>query len=61
MADTAFPDCVLPDGCECLLRGYPKWEHVKCLVPAVNATAMRLGWEPPYDYFPLTNEDANAV
>jgi hypothetical protein len=53
---TAFADCVLPEACECLLRGLPLHEtHTKCLVPAINATAIELGWQPPYDYFPLTN------
>jgi hypothetical protein len=55
---TAFADCVLPDACECLLRGFPKWEHEHCLIPDINATAMRLGWEPPYDYFPMPRKGA---
>jgi hypothetical protein len=42
-------DCVLPDACECLLRGYPRNEtDTKCHVPAINDLASEFGWQPPY-------------
>jgi hypothetical protein len=54
-SEPAFPDCVLPDYCPCRQHGYPQYEHEKCLVPAINEVAIKIGWDPPYDYFPLTN------
>ena len=44
----AYWDCVFPESCECRRRGYPQHEHIRCLVPAINATATELGWIPPY-------------
>jgi hypothetical protein len=53
---TAYTDCVQPEDCACKARGYPQYDHTRCLVPGINALAIRLGWEPPYDYFPLRND-----
>jgi hypothetical protein len=44
----AYKDCAMPRDCQCAKRGYPKWDHVKCLVPAINVTADKLGWQRPY-------------
>lgn len=44
----AFADCMFPNACECRARGYPKGDHVKCLVPGINATASAVGLEQPY-------------
>ena len=51
MTAVAFPDCALPDGCECHLRGYPRQgdDHTACLIPRINAMAAKLGWPIPYE------------
>lgn len=45
----AFEDCAVPSGCECRKRGYPKWDHRQCLVPGINAFALKIGWRIPYE------------
>jgi hypothetical protein len=55
----AFPDCVQPEACEChlRLRSFPDYGgHMKCMIPRINALAIKLGWHPPYDYFPIRFE-----
>jgi hypothetical protein len=42
----AFPDCVLPDDCECLKRGY-QLERARCAVPAVRAAIADLDEPDP--------------
>jgi hypothetical protein len=48
----AFPDCRFPGHCECAVHGHPiagnEHGNMKCLVPAVNASAAKLGWKMPY-------------
>jgi hypothetical protein len=43
-----FPDCALPDACECAARVRPEYEWTSCRVPEINATARRFGWGIPY-------------
>lgn len=47
-AGNAYPDCAMPDNCECRRRGYPAFEHTMCLLPAINFAALEIGWLPPY-------------
>lgn len=46
-----FVDCAMPSECECRKRLPPVVlrDHGKCLVPAVNATALALGWRVPHE------------
>lgn len=55
--DVAFFDCVFPNACECLARGYPHESvpHASCIVPTVNALALAIGWKQPYPTVPAAD------